>query len=265
MSNPEPESKMDDVFCGLPGDAFDRLPSDLDAIVHVLESDSPRLSVISVPGIKTELPFTDADMVEADITYLKHRCSGQEFLRLIAIYTNKLCPSFEEMILAGRCELFLEHADMEYGILLDGDIDRTPISTAWAMHHRHRVQMREDADRRLANLHNNIREEEAKGMYRCCRARSEEWRLVKTISTMYPEQMKHAAQICINESIDPTALGSPGVVMDLLEATAQHEFWEGLIGLYREKGLGLWPNIDRAFKIQAAEQAHFRYPAECDV
>jgi hypothetical protein len=182
-------------------------------------------------------------------------------MRLMAFYVRELKPTFEEMVLEGpKRALFLEHADAEYAA--NGSTNcacaNCPICRAWGLHHHPRVEMRAAADAHLAGLHNEIREEEAKGMYRNCRARSKSWQCVRAIATMFPEQLKYAVQICADEGVDPTALGPVCRVLELSETISQEDNWEVLQAIYRESGLGLWPGIIKEFLIQSAEQSHFR-------
>jgi len=239
-------------------------PSDLEAIIHAQNDSDLELQPVNVNGIKTEPPYTTAEMVAADITYLRHRCTGKTFMQLITVYTKELYSSFEEIILNGKTQTFLEHADMNF-LTQDGvkpcGVTNCSICCAWRAHHLPRMALREAADEKENKLYKEILEEESQGMYRNSVAqRSKKWHCLRTMATTYPGMLVHAARICIDEDIDPSALGPPARVMEkLVGSMAQTLDWDVLHRFYREKGLGLWPDVNKQFSLKNAEYPSLLY------
>ena len=203
-----------------------------------------------------------AENQQTNITYLKHSCTGPEFLRLMAVYTHNLHKSFEETILNGHCQIFLEHANMaalSYVVCTKQPLN-CQICVAWRKHHQARSRMREEEETKSAKLNQILIAEESQGMHRLLlQQKSKNWHLVRTMVTSYPNMVAHAARICIEEEIDPSALGLPdSILKNISDSTVQNGLWDRLQAYYREKGLGLWPSVVHAFWCQNAERELYK-------
>lgn len=235
-----------------------------------------------VPPTQSEI----GEMVASEIAYLKHKVSVSKFLVLISkycsSYRSSASSSFEEMILNGNADLFLEHADAEYEAaisLQDADISHfcedvdakyaaaiglddvhCSICEDWAERHKARIPMLVARKEAFIAERAEIRAEEARGLFRDCMRRGlmwrDDWLCVHDIVAEYPSQFAHAVRMCIRGQIDPTALGRVETVLNrFTDVFSTEKAWNKLVALYNDKGLGSWPAIEKLIKIEELERA----------